>query len=120
MEMKIKELIEKAHSNAVKRDLYRCRDCGGDGDFKNDNWDVVRICTNCNGTGKTEKLNVYNDMKKELEEFINSKPLQYFHKDSEQSEISDMILILLAYCKEQNYDIEKALIEKSDYNITRE
>ena len=114
--MTIPEIIKQAHENAVSRDFYRCGYCEGSG------WNIqfVEPCHNCNGSGKTAKLNVYRDIKKEAEEFINSKPSDTFNKDSEQSEIADMILILLAYCGEMNYDIESAVIEKMKYNATRE
>jgi hypothetical protein len=110
MQITINELIEKAHGNAVKRGFYICHNCEGKG------------CNQCYHSGKSAKYNVYMDIQKENEEFFSSIPssVNIFDKDSEQSEISDIILILLAYCKEQNYDIEKSLIEKSDYNITRE
>jgi NTP pyrophosphatase (non-canonical NTP hydrolase) len=105
--MTIPEIIKQAHENAVRRGFYICRDCGG------------KVCNQCNNFSAA-KLNVYHDIKKELEEFINSTPCDTFHKDSEQSEIADMILILLAYCGEMKIDIESAIIEKMKYNATRE
>lgn len=119
--MTIPEIIKQAHKNAVRREFYRCRDCGGNGSNNKENeTDNYCSCSQCNGTGKTTKLNVYHDIKTELEEFIKSAPCNTFNKDSEQSEIADMILILLAYCGEMKIDIESAVIEKMKYNATRE
>ena len=116
--MNIPELIKKAHSNGVKHNFYKCKQCDGDGIF--DTGESYELCCMCNGSTKTAKLNVYNDIKKECEEFIKSKPSEQFHKDSEQSELADIILIILAYCGETGIDIEKAVIEKMKYNETRE
>lgn len=107
--MNINELIKKAHDNAVKRRFYICRECGGNG------------CNGCYHTGINAKINVHADIEKENDEFYNSIPSgkNEFHKDSEQSEIADMILILLAYCGEMKYDIESDVISKMQYNEVR-
>jgi len=105
----INELIKQAHDNAVKRGFYICRYCQGEG------------CNQCYHSGQSAKYNVYRDIEKENDEFIDSTPesVNIFNKDSEQSEIADMILILLAYCGEMNYDVEKLVTEKMEYNKIR-
>ena len=96
--MTLNEIIKQSHDNAVKRKKYDCPFCG---------------------VGKHAKHNVIEDMYDELSEFEDAVPSDTFHKDSEQSELVDMILILLAYSHEAGYDIEKAIIEKLEYNKTR-
>lgn len=117
--MNIPELIKRAHENAVRKGFYDCLICSGQGGFQTDMNKYGDTCPDCRGTGKTAKLNVYNDIKKECEEFIKSIRTDEFHKDSEQSELADIILIILAYCEETGIDIEKAVIEKLNYNDIR-
>ena len=105
--MNINQLIKEAHDNAVKRNVYKCTDCLGWG------------CEQCNNTGVAPKYAVYKKILEENIEFLNSTPSTTFHKDSEQSEISDIILVLLAYCGEMGYDIEKHIIEKIAFNKER-
>lgn len=105
--MTIPEIIKQAHDNAVRRGFYTCRDCGG------------KVCNQCNNFSAA-KLNVYHDIIKEAHEFIHSNLSDVFNKDSEQSELADIILIVLAYCGEMKIDIEKAVIDKMKYNETRE
>lgn len=104
--MTLNEIIKQSHENATARNKYQCPSCSVG-------------CDDCDGTGKTAKDNVFWDMKSELFEFDQSSPSDTFHKDSEQSEIADMIMILLAYSKEAGYDIEKAIVEKLEYNKVR-
>jgi len=87
----MKKLIKEAHDNAVKRGFY----------------------------STYPKNDVYKKLQEEVQEFGIAKPSEAFHKDSEQSEISDIILVLLAYCGEKNYDIEKAIKNKIAYNKKR-
>ena len=132
--MNIKELIKEAHSNAIERGFYDCFACQGkkttggcseDGDCfscsKHEDNCVLTICLNCNGSGiePTIKKLVHDKLEEELLEFANSYPSETFDKDSEQSEISDIILVLLAYCGQMNYNIEQAIIDKMKYNRTR-
>lgn len=72
--MNLKELIKKAHDNAVKKGFYDCGVCGGTGEYfqknpdcKNcgvcferfeksiDVCDVPSKCNSCNGTGKESR-----------------------------------------------------------------
>ena len=85
-------MVIQAHNNAIKRGFY----------------------------GVFPKLDVHKKVYEENMEFMDSKPSDTFHKDSEQSEISDIIIVLLAYCGEMGYDIEQALIDKLNYNDSRE
>ena len=105
--LNIPQLIKQAHENAVDRNVYECSDCLGWG------------CEQCNNTGVSIKYAVYKKVLEENEEFLKSTPSKTFHKDSEQSEISDIIITLLAYCGEMGYDIEKAIVEKIEFNKTR-
>ena len=89
--IEMNQLIKEAHDNAIKRNVY----------------------------GNNPKVDVYHKLKEETEEFLFSEPSDTFHKDSEQSEIADHFIILLAYCGEMNYDIEKHIIEKIAYNKER-
>ena len=66
-----------------------------------------------------KKQLVHLKVREENEEFLISKPSHIFHKDSEQSEIADIILTLLSYCHEVGYDPYKLLIEKMEFNKTR-
>ena len=88
----IKDMVIQAHNNAIKRNFYR----------------------------HVPKVDVFHKLNEEIIEFYNSEPMEGFHKDSEQSEISDIIIVLLAYCGEMGYDIEQALIDKLNYNDSRE
>ena len=118
--MDIKKLVKNAHDNAVKIRAYDCVDCEGEGFFPiAEGYDVVK-CSVCKGSGKTAKDNVYEKITEESIEFIKSKPSETFHKDSEQSEIGDIFITLLAYCGEMNYDAEKIITEKIEFNKTRE
>jgi NTP pyrophosphatase (non-canonical NTP hydrolase) len=65
------------------------------------------------------KSAVVDKLVEEIEEFFDSKPKGDFDKNSEQSEIADIILVLFSYCEESGYDIEKLLNEKIQFNITR-
>ena len=62
--MTIPEIIKQAHENAVRRGFYICRDCGG------------KVCNQCNNFSAA-KLNVYHDIKKELETVgsVETKPV---------------------------------------------
>jgi len=55
----------------------------------------------------------------EIGEFRNSSPSDTFSKDSEQSEIADIILILTTYCRAAGYDVEKIVLDKLQFNATR-
>lgn len=57
----------------------------------------------------------------EVIEFVYSMPSSDtdFHKDSEQSEIADIILVMLTYAHDSEYDIEKILSDKLKYNEKR-
>ena len=88
----IKNMVIQAHNNAIKRGFY----------------------------GDNPKEDVAKKLYEEILEFEFSKPFNIFHKDSEQSEISDIILVLLAYCGKMGYNIEQALQDKLDYNDGRE
>ena len=90
--MNIQQLIKEAHDNAIRNNFY----------------------------SSYPKNDVYKKLQEEVQEFGIAIPSNTFHKDSEQSEISDIILVLLAYCGEKNYDIEKDIIAKMEYNKTRE
>jgi len=91
MENIINQFMKEAHFNAIKNGFY----------------------------GNYPKDDVYEKLKEEIEEFKNSEPSLFFSKDSEQSEIADIIITLLAYCGEMNYDIETHIREKIDFNKTR-
>ena len=56
----------------------------------------------------------------EVEEFKSSKPSNSFNKDSEQSEIADIILVMLSYSALRGYDINTMIRDKMDYNEKRE
>lgn len=58
-------------------------------------------------------------VKEETGEFRESKPSFQFTKDSEQSEISDIIMTLLTYSHGAGYDIESNLMSKLRYNRKR-
>ena len=88
----MKDMVFQAHQNAIRRRYY----------------------------SKAPKRDVYIKLTEELEEFWTSMPCVNFHKDSEQSEISDIIIVLLAYCGEMGYDIEQDIQDKLDYNDGRE
>jgi len=87
----MKKYITEAYSNAVKNNFY----------------------------GKDPKSDVYEKLKEEIIEFNKSSPSDEFDKDSEQSEIADIIIVLLAYCGLKKYDIEKHISKKIKYNKTR-
>jgi len=88
----IKQFIKEAHENAIKNKFY----------------------------GNYPKEDVYKKLISEVNEFWHSEPSGTFSKDSEQSEISDIMLVLLAYCGEEGYDIEKNISEKIEFNKTRD
>jgi NTP pyrophosphatase (non-canonical NTP hydrolase) len=90
--MNIKQLIKEAHENAVRNNFY----------------------------SSYPKNDVYKKLQEEVQEFGLAIPSETFNKDSEQSEISDIILVLLAYCGEKGYDIEQDIIVEMEYNKTRE
>jgi len=85
------KLIKEAHDNAIRNNFY----------------------------SSYPKNDVYKKLQEEIQEFGIAIPSDTFNKDSEQSEISDIILVLLAYCGEKNYDIEKDIIAKMEYNKKR-
>ncbi|MDA3939604.1 MAG: hypothetical protein PF693_09875 [Spirochaetia bacterium] len=88
----MKNLIKQAHDNATERGFY----------------------------SMFPKNDVHEKLREEIEEFRIATPNNTFHKDSEQSEIADIIIVLLAYCKEMGYDVEKLLTEKIEFNKIRE
>ena len=90
--MTINEIKNQAHDNAVKRFFY----------------------------GDNQKDDVSSKLLEELNEFIDAVPRDEFHKDSEQSEISDMIIVLLAYSGYKGYDIDSSIADKLAFNRTRE
>ena len=121
----INQLIKEAHDNAVKRDVYCCQECEGISGYPrnkhniNRGLSVLETCKTCKGAGKAPKLAVYWKIQEENEEFLKSTPSTTFHKDSEQSEIADQIITLLAYCGEMGYDIEHDIIKKIAFNKER-
>ena len=116
--MNINELMKQAHDNAMKRGFYKCIYCGGTGNVKYGT--CIEKCFNCKGTGKDALTNVCDDIMLEVEELRISTFKKEFDKDSRESELSDIILILLAYCEEEHIDIVQAIIAKNEYNKTRE
>ena len=60
-----------------------------------------------------------NKLEEEVIEFWNSSPMFGFTKDSEQSEIADIIIVLMTYSKAMGYDLEEAIVEKMNFNSTR-
>lgn len=90
--------------------------------------DINKIAYRAHAHAKGAKLLEHEDLKEavfhkiqeESEEFLISCPSDTFSKDSEQSEIADIILTLYSYCIESGYDIEKLLSEKMYYNEHRE
>ena len=108
------KLIKEAHDNAIRIGAYDCGYCEGIGYLMDGD-----TCPYCKGSRKDPKIAVYEKIIEEDLEFLNSIPSETFNKDSEQSEISDIILVLLAYCGEMNYDIEKDIIAKMEYNKKR-
>ena len=121
--LNIKELIKEAHDYSKSHGFYDCFECKGKKTMFYE-WSngIAVYCNRCNGSGidPTIKKLVHDKLEEELLEFANSYPSKTFDKDSEQSEISDIILVLLAYCGEMGYDIEQDIIAKMAYNRTRE
>jgi len=118
--MDINNLIKEAHDNAVKHGFYDCGDCVNGRIVESDSRGVRSYqCDNCNGTGKDAKTNVYRKIIEEAAEFLYSSPSESFHKDSEQSELADIIIVCLAYAGEKGYNIERAINEKINYNKIR-
>ena len=117
----LKTMIKDSHYNAVKNGFYDCVDCDKGRIQEHDKRGLREYkCNQCNGTGKTAKLAVYKKILEENEEFLKSEPSETFNKDSEQAEISDMIITLLAYSEEMGYDIENDIVQKIEYNKTRD
>ena len=125
--MEIKEIMEMAHDNAVKHGFYKCPECGGSGLLKGitekeiTDYPIPDMleCPICHGEGSTAKMNVIDALISEHDELYLSKPSKEFHKDSEQSELADIIFVCLAYAQEQGYDMDKAIKEKLSYNKIR-
>ena len=68
---------------------------------------------------KSLKEATADKLEEEVWEFRTSSPSDKFSKDSEQSEIADIILILTTYCHAAGYDIEKIVLDKMQFNATR-
>lgn len=66
------------------------------------------------------KLKTYIKIIEENGEFVKAEPTEDFSKDSEQSEIADIIITLLTYSASRNYDVEKLITDKMEYNRSRE
>lgn len=120
--------IRDAHKNVIKNRFYNCKICNGKGFIRNNKYPhqennekayPTEKCKECNKTGETAKKAVYEKLKEEVEEFNISKPSNIFSKDSEQSEIADIIIVLLAYCGEMKYNISKHIKAKIEFNKNR-
>lgn len=95
--MTISALVKEAHITAVEK---------GHHDFES----IMHL-----------KDAVVDKIIEETSEFKESVPEfgNHFNKDSEQSEIADIILVLMAYCGACSYDLEHILQLKMAYNKGR-
>ena len=116
----INQLAKQAHEYATRIGAFDCPTCHGAGKHNfNGSLFVPVPCIGCKRTGKTEKANTVNKIFEEAHELADSNPSTVFSKDSEQSELADIMLVCMSYCVEQGYDVEKILREKIEYNKTR-
>ena len=116
----INKLAKQAHEYATRIGAYLCPECKGKQQIptKHDT-NKLTECFVCSGTGKSARWRFIDKINEEHTEFVYTKPSTEFHKDSEQSELADIILVCFSYAIESGYDVEKILRDKIEYNKTR-
>jgi NTP pyrophosphatase (non-canonical NTP hydrolase) len=140
--MEIKELVQKAHSNAVNKGFYDCDFCHGTGEYSI--LGMAAICDECEGSGNDFDANVaeklmliVSELSEALEAHRTNKmmcvpisrldpdniPAFAFEnqiKDTFEDEIADVFIRLGDLCGWLNIDIDAHIKAKMEYNAQRE